>query len=148
MGTQTPRWQELPKTVAESCKDGNFPQVTVDASITGHAVFADPLLKQVFFNLFENSLMHGDHVTKIAVSVNRVSDGYDIVITDDGKGIPPADKENIFSKGFGTHTGLGLFLTREILSITGMSIRETGEFGHGARFVIHVPNGKFRQPAQ
>jgi PAS domain S-box-containing protein len=148
MGTQTPRWQELPKTVAESCKDGNFPQVTVDASITGHAVFADPLLKQVFFNLFENSLMHGDHVTKIAVSVNRVSDGYDIVVTDDGKGIPPADKENIFSKGFGTHTGLGLFLTREILSITGMSISETGEFGHGARFVIHVPDGKFRQPAQ
>jgi len=37
-----------------------------------------------------------------------------------------------------------LFLCREILSITGISDRENGEEGKGARFEILVPNGKFR----
>jgi signal transduction histidine kinase len=36
--------------------------------------------------------------------------------------------------GFGRHTGLGLFLSREILSITGITITETGEPGKGAVF--------------
>jgi len=38
----------------------------------------------------------------------------------------------------------GLFLSREILGITGLSIKETGKFGEGARFEIHVPGGKYR----
>ncbi|PKL57911.1 MAG: sensor histidine kinase, partial [Methanomicrobiales archaeon HGW-Methanomicrobiales-5] len=42
-------------------------------------------------------------------------------------------------RGFGKHTGLGLFLSREILSITGISITETGTPDKGVRFEIHVP---------
>ncbi|MEG3055210.1 MAG: hypothetical protein RQM90_03380 [Methanoculleus sp.] len=40
--------------------------------------------------------------------------------------------------------GLGLFFVREILSITGMTIRETGKPGEGARFEIHVPPDGYR----
>jgi len=39
---------------------------------------------------------------------------------------------------------MGLFLAREILSITGITIKETGEPGNGARFEIAVPEGAFR----
>ena len=46
--------------------------------------------------------------------------------------------------GHGHHTGIGLFLAKEILSITGFSIRECGVQGVGARFEILVPNGGFR----
>ena len=42
------------------------------------------------------------------------------------------------------NTGLGLFLVREILSITGIKIRETGVPGKGARFEILVPEGGYR----
>ncbi|HNQ30521.1 MAG TPA: sensor histidine kinase, partial [Methanolinea sp.] len=49
-----------------------------------------------------------------------------------------------FEKGYGKGTGLGLFLSREILSITGMTIRETGIPGEGARFEIVVPKGMWR----
>jgi len=45
----------------------------------------------------------------------------------------------IFDKGFGKNTGLGLFPAREILSITGITIRETGEPGKGVRFEITAP---------
>jgi hypothetical protein len=37
-----------------------------------------------------------------------------------------------------------MFIAREILSITGISIRETGTFGEGARFEIRVPKGAYR----
>jgi hypothetical protein len=39
---------------------------------------------------------------------------------------------------------MGLFLSREILSITGITIRETGESGKGARFEMVVPKGMWR----
>lgn len=54
------------------------------------------------------------------------------------------DKEMIFEHGYGKHTGIGLFLAREILSITGLSIRECGTYQHGVRFEITVPTGKWR----
>ena len=47
-------------------------------------------------------------------------------------------------RGFGEHTGLGLFLSREILSITGITIAETSEPGKGARFEMIVPKGAYR----
>jgi signal transduction histidine kinase len=67
-----------------------------------------------------------------------------ITYEDDGAGIPAQDKENIFRRGFGKHTGLGLFLSREILAITGITIRENGEPGKGVRFEILVPRDMYR----
>jgi signal transduction histidine kinase len=67
-----------------------------------------------------------------------------IVCEDDGEGIPAEEKERIFDRGFGKNTGMGLFLAREILSITGITIRETGKPGKGGRFEIMVPKGVYR----
>jgi len=68
-----------------------------------------------------------------------------LVFEDDGVGIAPQDKAVLFSKDSGKNTGLGLFLAREILDITGIKISETGEQGKGARFEILVPEGKWRR---
>ena len=67
-----------------------------------------------------------------------------IIWEDNGVGVPIDQKQRIFNRGFGSHTGLGLFLVKEVLSITGATIRETGEPGKGARFEIAVPEGKAR----
>jgi len=67
-----------------------------------------------------------------------------ITYEDDGIGIPADDKEHIFRRGFGKHTGLGLFLSREILAITGITISENGEPGKGVRFEILVPRDMYR----
>jgi signal transduction histidine kinase len=53
-------------------------------------------------------------------------------------------KERIFERGVGENTGLGLFLIREILAITGITIIETGIPGKGARFEMTVPAGAWR----
>jgi signal transduction histidine kinase len=84
-------------------------------------------------------------VTAITVGCERAPDGgLFIVVEDNGVGIPVDEKEKIFEKGFGKNTGFGLFLVREILAITGITIRETGTPGEGARFEISVPKEGFR----
>jgi signal transduction histidine kinase len=66
------------------------------------------------------------------------------VCEDDGVGVPADEKVKVFKRGFGKNTGLGLALSWEILSITGITIRETGEPGKGARFEMTVPKGVWR----
>jgi signal transduction histidine kinase len=68
-----------------------------------------------------------------------------ITCEDDGAGIAEAEKEQIFASGFGKNTGLGLFLAREILGISGLKIKETGRYGRGARFEITVPEHAWRR---
>jgi len=68
----------------------------------------------------------------------------DLIIEDDGTGVPDNAKEKIFRREYFKNTGLGLFLTREILAITNLTITEQVTFGKGARFVIHAPKGTCR----
>ena len=67
-----------------------------------------------------------------------------LVYEDDGAGIPDRDKNMVFNKGFGKNTGLGLYLSREILAITGITISENGIPGEGARFEMVVPKDGYR----
>jgi signal transduction histidine kinase len=92
----------------------------------------------------ENTLRHGDHATQIRVSPGHTDGEMTLIYEDNGVGISPHEKERIFEWGYGKHTGFGLFLSREILAITGLTIKENGEPGRGARFEISVPPGSFR----
>jgi signal transduction histidine kinase len=113
--------------------------------VDGIEIFADPLLERVFFNQIDNTMRYGGpKKTCISLAAHETSDGLVIAIEDDGIGIPPQDKEKIFRRGFGKNTGLGLFLAREILSITGIRLSETGEYLKGARFELFVPKGAYR----
>ncbi len=74
-----------------------------------------------------------------------IPDGVISVFENDGIGIPHEKKERIFLRGEGTRTSVrGLFFVREILDITGITIRETGEPGKGARFEMTVPKGAYQ----
>ena len=99
---------------------------------------------QVFCNLIDNSLRHGERVSEIRLSIKKEDPDLLLIYEDNGTGVVPEEKEKIFLKGFGKHTGLGMFLIKEILSITGLTIRENGIYLQGARFEIRVPAGKFR----
>lgn len=105
-------------------------------------IFADQLLER--YNLVDNSARHGEHVTRISIRCARTPEGIMILYEDNGVGVPVGFKEKIFERCFGKHTGLGLFLAREILEITGLSITETGVPGTGVRFEIRVPASQYR----
>jgi len=141
IGSQEPRWQDVPALLArQPVPEG----VTLVQDISYVEIFADPMLEKVFYNLIDNSARHGGNPVEVRVTGAEEPEGYRILFSDNGKGIPDKEKEKIFVRGFGKNTGLGLFLVREILSITGITIRETGVEGGGARFEILVPPGAYR----
>ena len=145
LGVNAPAWQDIGERLV--ALRSNLPpgEIEVSVNVRGLEIFADPLLEKVFENLIDNSRRHGERVRHITVSsMDPGPDTLAIVYEDDGVGVQESDKERIFEKGFGKNTGLGLFLTREILAITGLSIRESGVYGKGVRFEIMVPKGKFR----
>ena len=144
LGVRAPVWQRLPVVTRSAASQVAGSSLTFDIPDNPFEIYADPLLIRVFYNLFDNARLHGENVTRIAVSYRQSDDGLIIIIADNGAGISTEDKQHLFKHGFGKHTGLGLFLSKEILSITGITISETGIPGEGARFEIFVPEGAFR----
>ncbi|MFA5267185.1 MAG: PAS domain S-box protein [Methanoregula sp.] len=145
LGGKPPAWHD-PVPLMERAKGAlPFRHIGLEVSLPGLELFADPLLEKVFYNLFENALRYGGGQMTRIQAYSRKDDGMlTLVVEDNGAGIPDSDKSHIFERGFGKNTGLGLFLAREVLAITGMSIRETGTPGSGARFEITAPKGTFR----
>jgi signal transduction histidine kinase len=144
IGVHAPQWQNVETLVLAVQQSRQLGTIQLQHAVHGLEILADPLLEKIFSNLIDNSLRHGERVGRISVSCRITEPSLSIVYEDDGTGIAQSEKERIFEKGFGKNTGMGLFLSREILDITGLTIRETGTVGAGARFEIAVPAGKFR----
>ena len=145
IGVKAPIWQDCRNLVDNAAKQTPLGQVMVKNDLpTGAEVLADTLIVKVFYNLMDNAVRYGGKIRTIRFSALESGDDHVIVCEDDGEGVVIEEKEKIFERGFGKNTGLGLFLSREILDITGITIRETSEPGKGARFEIVVPKGMWR----
>jgi signal transduction histidine kinase len=146
IGIHAPTWQDTRTLVDTAANQAPLGQVTVKNDLhAGSEVFADPLVVKVCYNLMDNAIRYGGKITTIRFSAEDAGDGHLIICEDDGDGIPAGEKEKIFERGFGKNTGMGLALSREILDITGIKIKETGEQGKGARFEMTVPKGAYRK---
>jgi signal transduction histidine kinase len=149
LGTEVPSWQDAGKIVQIAKTQVDFRKVSLESSIGSWEILADPMLNKVFSNLCDNAVKYGGPAIRtIRISSDREGNDLLIIVEDDGAGIPAQDLPRLFERGYGKHTGLGLFLSREILAITGITIRVTSDPGRGARFEIRVPAGKFRTPGQ
>jgi sensor domain CHASE-containing protein/signal transduction histidine kinase len=144
MGVQAPQWQDVHRTILRAISLIHMEGITIKADLGTLEIYADALLERVFYNLFENSIRHGIGLTTITVSYQESGDGCVVIYEDNGGGIPHSQKENIFNRKFFKNTGFGMFLSREILSITELTIKETGEPMKGVRFEISVPAGAYR----
>lgn len=145
MGVKAPAWQCVGAIASATGEKASLEDLEVTVLTGRLEIFADPLFEKILFNLVDNTLRHGKKATKVKVSFREEEGRGVIVYEDNGVGVPSALKEKIFTRGFGREdSGLGLFLVREILAITGMTITETGIEGKGARFEIAVPAGEFR----
>jgi len=145
LGVIPPSWQNVQTVFLRACTHVDLQNIQIRSDLENVEIFADPLLERVFYNQVDNTLRYGGpKKTYISLGAHGTSEGLIITIEDDGVGIPPQDKEKIFRRGFGKNTGLGLFLAREILSITGISLSERGEYLKGARFELFVPKGTYR----
>ena len=141
LGSHKPIWLLLDEILPRTSMTE---MINLNCNVSGISIFADPMLEKVFYNLLDNSVRHGGKVSEISVSAYEKDNTLIIIWKDNGDGIPAEHKELIFERGFGKNTGYGLFLVREILSLTGITIEETGEEGKGAIFKITVPSGSYR----
>jgi PAS domain S-box-containing protein len=145
MGAKPPKWQNVNMVLLLGLSHISIGKIQHSLETGNLEIFADPLLENVCQRLFENSVAHGNHVTRIRVWHKVVPGGVIIYFEDDGIGIPHVQKEQVFLRGATTRSAMrSLIFTREILDITGITIEETGEPGAGVRFEIMVPDGIWR----
>lgn len=108
----------------------------------GLTVLADSLLRQLFYNLMDNSLKYGKKITKIRIHYEKTGENnLRLIYEDDGVGIPDSEKPKLFKEGFssGGSTGYGLYLIKKMVEFYGWTIQETGITGKGAQFTITIP---------
>jgi len=115
----------------------------------GLTLLADSFVRQLLFNLIDNSIKHGKKATTIRVHFDKVDqDKLNLIYEDDGIGIPVDNKPKLFKCGFSTggSSGHGLYLISKMIEIYGWAIQENGESDKGAKFTITIPrinqNGK------
>lgn len=148
IGAVPPSWQNVADAIMRAKVGVDLGNVSFDMEVHDIEVFADPLLEKVFYYLISNSMRYGgDKLTQIKIYRKKTDDTMAIVFEDDGVGISQEKKGYLFPKEWGSrkHAGYGLFLIRETLGVTGITIFESGTPGQGARFEIAVPKGVFRQ---
>ncbi len=121
-------------------------EICVEIDVPPIEIYADQLLTLAVSNIFRNALVHAKGLTKISAMTHETPTGeLCIAIEDDGTGVPKEKKMAMLQPTYNRRHGHGLFLVRDILDLTGISIRETGVPGEGARFELIVPAGGWRQ---
>lgn len=121
--------------------------ISVRMDVESHLphILADPnQVRQVLINLLSNAIHAtpaGGHIT---VHLSVSSAGFSIAVIDNGSGIPKENLEKIFEPFFSTKspgegTGLGLFVTREIVDKLGGSMSVDSRLGQGTTFAVVLP---------
>jgi PAS domain S-box-containing protein len=144
IGIRPPQWKDIAERFHAAVATVPLGKISVSVDIKNIEVFSDNLIERVFANLIENSLEHGVKTTAIRFFSEQQGRDLILVYEDDGAGIPAEEKELVFEHTRRGRISYGLFFSREVLAITGLSIKETGETGKGVRFEILVPEGLYR----
>ncbi|MBD3362145.1 PAS domain S-box protein [Candidatus Dojkabacteria bacterium] len=119
-------------------EDAQLPLVDYDAN----------LLDVIIQNLFSNAIKYSDENTKIEITVKKIGNNIEIIMKDQGCGIPQDQHAKIFSKMFRADnakqidpngTGLGLYIVKKILDKTGGEIAFKSEEDVGTTFFIKLP---------
>jgi GAF domain-containing protein len=136
------------RTVEQAAANGH--RFVLDLPEEPLAATADPdKLRQVFAILLDNALRYSPGGGTVKVGAERKSETVELVVADQGVGIPLGDQEQIFRKFYrGTDadsrvgtggTGLGLFIARGLVNAMGGTISVSSREGEGSTFAIELP---------
>jgi len=119
---------------------------TVDGTIPSVEVLADEMLGSVFRNVLRNAVQHNDETLPVIDVTARVDDADQaavVRIADNGPGVPPPQREEIFGKGEkgldSPGAGIGLYLVRSLVEGYGGEVWVEDNEPKGAIFVIRLP---------
>ena len=147
IGLTRPQWIDAKMAVDTNMPGLELKGAKVVNKLQGLEVLADPMFPRVLRNLAENAVKHGERTKTVTFSYEERPEGLVILVEDDGVGVPAEMKSLIFERVMNKKTGragFGLYLSRAILAMTDIVIREAGEPDAGARFEIVVPKADYR----
>ena len=135
--------------------DGQKPRFELDLPVDGPLRIGglEGRLGQVFRNIIANAITFSRPGGTISLRARRLKDALEVVIEDEGPGLPEGKLEAVFdrfyserpaSEKFGTHSGLGLSISKQIIEAHGGEIRAENRLGadgrvEGARFIVTLP---------
>ena len=141
---------KLARAAVETMSPTLEPPATLDVAVAAGDTTAsgDPdRIQQVLVNLLDNALKYGGG-GPVAVHVETTNGIVRVSVTDSGPGISLADQQRVFDKFFRADpklsyapggTGLGLYISRELVERMGGRLAVSSEFGAGATFVVELP---------
>ncbi|MDP9240425.1 MAG: ATP-binding protein [Actinomycetota bacterium] len=128
---------------------GRDVRLTADVSPADLAVTADPArLHQVLANLLDNASRHSPPGGVVAVTARPHADGVRLSVSDNGPGIPAAERDRVFERfsrldgGRAVReggAGLGLAIAREVVELHGGALRAEDNTPSGCRMVVDLP---------
>ena len=118
-----------------------------DKKLTNYKADAK-LLAMVFQNLLSNSVKYNNEGGEVSLEIKKREHDVQIIVKDNGFGIPKKQHKNIFTKLFRADnvrqmdtecTGLGLYIIKEIVTQAGGNIKFESEEGKGTTFYVSLP---------
>lgn len=119
-----------------------YDHVVIEATIPADvSVHADELLKRIFSNLLDNAVEHNEsEQPRITVSVSTTPDTVEVRVTDNGSGIPEAERDLLFETTTGkTDHGIGLTIVARLVDRYGGGIELTETGQDGSVFTVTLP---------
>lgn len=137
---------ELIQSLAESAEYA-YPGMVIDVRATSVAkeinYTSSRLMPLVWNNIFRNAAQHCGEKPRIIIDIAVVKDMFEVIIQDNGPGIPEIEKAWLFKRGKETDSGergLGLYLSSVIIKSQDgtIDLYKGDEYG-GAGFIIRLP---------
>jgi|GEM_PF-868718 len=147
LGAEPPAWQNIREICSAFTGNAPLGKTRLDVDLPDAEIYADLLFPRVIEKLLENSVKYGSQVSQIRISFDRKPSGGILFLEDNGPGIRDEDKDILFNPANDDNIIGNLQIVREILSVTGLQITETGTYGKGARFEIFIPKESLRLPS-
>lgn len=144
LGINPPDWLNIGIVVSGAVNRFADRPVRFSIDLPNLFVYADRQMERVFFRLFENAMQSENPPGCIRVFSRAEPERYVIVVEYDGPGIQQDDKNRIFELDCRESCHKGLFIIREILSLTDITLVETGEPGKETRFEIGIPSNSYQ----
>lgn len=128
--------------------DSMYPDadVSIDGAIPDVDVEADEMLDNVFDNLLQNGVLHNDSAQpQVTVRAADRGSSVSVEVADDGPGIPPEMRDDVFRRGVSSGTesgdsgsGFGLFFVDTMVDAYGGSVEIEDRDPSGTRFVVSL----------
>lgn len=105
-------------------------------------------ISQILYNLLDNAIRHTPHGGEIRVAIQEHNEHVEVIVSDNGEGIPPEDLTHIFERFYRVDksrakatggNGLGLTIAKRLVEAHGGKIKVQSEIGKGSRFAFTMP---------